>query len=592
MGGASAMGEQLKIVLGIGIAPDERDALCAAADEGFRFAYADSAEEALRRAAVSAPDVVLCDMAAPGAEGILERLRGDGIPSGFSIFALVPEGDEDAQVDALERGADGVISLPIDPRFVRARIKSALRNRSAAEARLQEINDQLRFLNEASRFLLVGTDPDNSIRLALEKVRDYFEGDRTYVFELDDERALASNTYEHCSPGVRSEQQNLQKLPRAVYRRILGILETGESICLEGIEAVLGSGLDENGILTSQGIEGIILVPLRTEEGLVGFMGVDNPKRNASHASHLAALGDYMTAILRRRDDEQQILRDNRVLRDLMKDMPGGFVQQIVTPDGRTIPQFINEEFCRMSGMSHDECVEFYSTDGFTGVHPDDNEMAKEALGALIATRETLTLRLRLVRGDGGYVPMQVFYRVTDDRDGNLLLSGYYTDLTEQLASEEREMAEHDELTGLFNRTKLARMRDGAYLGLSSCGVLFFDVNRLKVVNDTLGHEHGDVMLRLVADGIRAIADDRVHGYRYGGDEFIVVACDGEEEELAELAQRWRMAAHRLSEDREVVATASIGSAWGRAPFTLGDLIRRADQAMYDEKRRMRRDIG
>lgn len=245
-----------------------------------------------------------------------------------------------------------------------------------------------------------------------------------------------------------------------------------------------------------------------------------------------------------------------------------------------------------MSGMSHDECVEFYSTDGFTGVHPDDNEMAKEALGALIATRETLTLRLRLVRGDGGYVPMQVFYRVTDDRDGNLLLSGYYTDLTEQLASEEREMAEHDELTGLFNRTKLARMRDGAYLGLSSCGVLFFDVNRLKVVNDTLGHEHGDVMLRLVADGIRAIADDRVHGYRYGGDEFIVVACDGEEEELAELAQRWRMAAHRLSEDREVVATASIGSAWGRAPFTLGDLIRRADQAMYDEKRRMRRDIG
>ena len=388
---------------------------------------------------------------------------------------------------------------------------------------------------------------------------------------------------------MSSEQRNLQNLPCEVYRLTLDILKTGESICFDGVEAIVESGLNENDILTNQGIEGLILVPLRTGERLVGFMGVDNPTRNVSHASHLAALGDYMTAILHRRDNEEQILRDNRVLHDLMEDMPGGFVQQIVTPDGRTVPFFINDEFCRMSGMSHDECVAFYSTDGFTGVHPDDNEMAKEALEELIATRDTVTLRLRLIRGDGSYVPMQVFYRVTDDRDGNLLLSGYYTDLTEQLALEEREKAEHDQLTGLYNRTRLARMRDGEYLGLSSCGVLFFDVNHLKIVNDTQGHERGDVMLKLVADGIHAITGERVHGYRYGGDEFIVVVCGGGEDELPALVERWEAAMRKLSQDREVAATAAVGSAWSRAPFTLGDLIRRADHAMYDEKQRVRR---
>lgn len=464
----------------------------------------------------------------------------------------------------------------------------ALEEQRRAEQQARETNDQLRFLNDASRYLLAGSDPDDSIRLALDKTREYFGGDRSYVFELDDEKGLTSNTYEVCALGAAPQQENLQNLPYAAYRHLMGILERGESVCIESAEAILASGIDDDHVITNQGIESIILVPLRAGEQLVGFMGVDNPTRNTSHASHLAALGDYVTAILHRRDDEEQILRDNRVMRDLMNDMPGGFVQQLVTPDGRTVPQFINDEFCRMSGMSHDECVRFYNTDGFTGVHPDDCEMAKEALEELIANRDTLTLRLRLIRGDGSYVPMQVFYRVTDDRDGNLLLSGYYTDLTEQLALEERELAEHDQLTDLYNRTRLVRMRDGDYLGLSSCGVLFFDVNHLKLTNDTQGHERGDAMLRLVADGIHAIEDDRVHGYRYGGDEFIVVVCGGEEDELPALVERWKEAMRGLSTDREVVATAAVGSAWSRAPFTLGDLIRRADQAMYDEKQRGR----
>lgn len=509
----------------------------------------------------------------------LRTLRGDGSYLPFHLVGRVAE----------KGPSKTVMYTTYTPISEETRsLGAALADQRRAERRAREINEQLQFLNDASRYLLVGADPDDSIRLALEKMRAYFAGDRAYVFELDEEEGLTSNTYECCAPGVSSEQESLQNLPSAAYARTLGILGTGESICLDGAEAIAASGIDEHGVITAQGIESIILVPLRSGERLVGFMGVDNPARNVSHASHLVALGDYVTAILRRRDDEEQILHDNRVMHDLMKDMPGGFVQQRVTPDGRTIPLFINEEFCRMSHMSHRECIEFYSADGFTGVHPDDVEMANEALDKLVSTRDTITLRLRLIRGDGGYVPMQVFYRVTDDRDGNLLLSGYYTDLTEQLAREEREKAERDELTGLFNRTRLARMRDDAYLGLASCGVLFFDVNHLKAVNDTQGHEQGDVMLRLVADGIHAISDERVHGYRYGGDEFIVVACDCDEAELAALVARWEEALRALCENRAVVATAAVGSAWSRAPFTLSDLIRRADRAMYDEKQRAR----
>lgn len=589
MAGANAVEEQPDTTLLLAcLTAADRAVLEEALGQGFRLSFAESAREALDAAQMNAPAAVLFSAISPGIGALLEQLRNDESPRSPLVFALAPKDDEDTQMAALEQGADGVIPLPMGPRLVRARIKSALCSRNAAAARSRETSEQLRFLNDASRYLLAGADPDESIRLALVKTREYFEGDRAYAFEIDDEGKLVSNTYECCAPGVTAEQQNLQDLPCSTCQLTLDVLETGKSIRLDDVEAILESGLDENRILTSQGIESLILVPLRTGERLVGFMGVDNPARNASHAGHLAALGDYMTAILHRRDNEEQILRDNRVLRDLMNDMPGGFVQQLVTPDGRTVPHFINEEFCRMSGMSHRECTEFYSTDGFTGVHPEDEEMARRALEKLIATRETITVRLRLIRGDGSYVPMQVFYRVTDDRDGNLLLSGYYTDLTEELAAKERAIAERDELTGLPNRTRLARMRAGAYQGLSSCGVLFFDVNHLKTVNDTQGHGRGDALLKLVADSIRSITDERVHGYRYGGDEFLVVACDGDEAELAKLVERWKEHLGKLAETRDVVATAAVGICWSEAPFTLNNLIKRADEAMYADKRRVR----
>lgn len=466
------------------------------------------------------------------------------------------------------------------------RRKELLDELRSAERLARETNEQLRLLSDVSRYLLTGDDPAEAIRAALAETAAYFDGDRAYLFELDAERKTSSNTYEHCAPGVASERDRLQNIPFEQQAHTLALLEGGASLYLEDTSAVPDVGIRE------RGVGSLVLVPLCSGETLSGFMGVDNPRRNVGRIDHLGGLGDSVAAILQRRDSEEQILRDNRVMHDLMSDMPGGFVQQLVSPDGRTVPIFINDEFCRMSGMSHDECAGFYGTDGFTGVHPDDEEMAREALEKLIVTRETITLRLRLFRGDGGYVPMQVFYRVTDDRDGNLLLSGYYTDLTEQLAVEERALAEHDELTGLFNRTKLAHMRTGSYRDLASCGVLFFDVNHLKTVNDNEGHERGDMLLRLVADGIASIADERVHGYRYGGDEFLVVACDGAADELDELVGRWSARMRQLADERKVEATAAVGCAWSEAPFTLNDLIRRADRAMYADKHRAKQDEG
>lgn len=470
-------------------------------------------------------------------------------------------------------------------------LSAALSDQRKAEKLAQETTEQLHFLNDVSQYLLMRNAPGQAILLSLKRILEYFDGDRAYIFEMDDEKQISHNTYEYCAAGVTSEKVNLQNVPYATQEYVLRVFKGKGNVCIEDTVELARSGIDEKQIITSQGIHSLLLVPMWIGEKLTGFMGVDNPRRNISHIDQLAALGDYMATMILRRNNEAQILIDNRIMQDLMNDMPGGFVQMKMYPDGQIEPVFINEEFCRMSGMSHEQCVEHYGRNAYTGLHPGDQEMVRIALTDLIEKRNTCTLRLRLSKGDGSYVPMQVFYRVTDDNAGNLYLNGYYTDLTEQIALEEREMAEHDELTSLFNRTKLAHMRKGEYQTLTSCGILFFDVNHLKVVNDTQGHEKGDELLCLVAESIRSITGRRIHGYRYGGDEFLVVVCDGKKSELVRLVELWRARMDMLSEDKEMTASAAVGMAWSDAPVSLDNLIQKADKAMYADKQKNKRSL-
>lgn len=151
-----------------------------------------------------------------------------------------------------------------------------------------------------------------------------------------------------------------------------------------------------------------------------------------------------------------------------------------------------------------------------------------------------------------------------------------------------RHLCEHDELTYLFNRTKLAEMMDTEYRELSSCAVLFFDINFLKEVNDTHGHEAGDALLCQFAESIRSIANHDVHPYRYGGDEFIVIVCNAQESDLDVLLEMWRDRLNHLCRRSGLPCSVAVGRAYSEAPFTLDELILQADEAMYQNKRAMK----
>jgi diguanylate cyclase (GGDEF)-like protein len=153
-----------------------------------------------------------------------------------------------------------------------------------------------------------------------------------------------------------------------------------------------------------------------------------------------------------------------------------------------------------------------------------------------------------------------------------------------------RYLAEHDDLTGLHNRRALLAHLD-ARLAADQPGpvsALFFDLDRLKAINDYLGHTAGDWFIRVLAERLREGVDGPTLIARLGGDEFVVVPAAPMDADAAEA-----LAFHLQSRLRERVAidgemltrTVSIGVALGiPGRDTTSDLLRRADQAVLTAK--------
>ena len=165
------------------------------------------------------------------------------------------------------------------------------------------------------------------------------------------------------------------------------------------------------------------------------------------------------------------------------------------------------------------------------------------------------------------------------------------------LDRELRHLAITDDLTGLYNRRgffasathqlKVAQ-RNGQNLLLFCC-----DVDDLKTINDSYGHQEGDLALIHTADVLETTFRDSDILARFGGDEFVVLASEasdqGQETILFRLEQNLKTA---NAEESRFKLSLSIGVARydSKFPSTLGDLMMRADRAMYEHKAAHRRN--
>lgn len=155
-----------------------------------------------------------------------------------------------------------------------------------------------------------------------------------------------------------------------------------------------------------------------------------------------------------------------------------------------------------------------------------------------------------------------------------------------------RFLAHHDALTGLANRARLIEKLENALAILPLRGgclaVHFIDLDHFKEVNDSLGHDGGDFLLKTIAERLRAVTRAGDIVARLGGDEFVVVQTDiNGKDQVEDFARRLASAvnAPMKLKEQEIVATVSVGVALAPADGTSPErLLKSADLALYKSK--------
>lgn len=339
------------------------------------------------------------------------------------------------------------------------------------------------------------------------------------------------------------------------------------------------------------GFRSACVLPLHVADGVVGTLSIHSSMTDAFGPPEVQLLGELSEALaygIGRLRDTASLKTSEVRFRALASAAPLGILE--ITADG--LVTYANSKIAELSATAAES---FMGHGWIDAIHPDD----LPALAKLVdrpraeASRNKVVTNFRIRRPDGEVRHVRALAAPEQQSlDTNYVV--IVEDVTEELRAKEEltRQAYYDTLTGLANRAlfldrlhhELARRRRDR----TNLAVLFLDLDRLKIVNDSLGHETGDALLREVGERFARTVRMGDTAARFSGDEFIFLVRDVRDVRDAIGAAKRLLAVLEppIEHDgHELVVTASVGIIIP-ADDTLdgATVVRDADTAMYRAK--------
>jgi diguanylate cyclase (GGDEF)-like protein/PAS domain S-box-containing protein len=452
----------------------------------------------------------------------------------------------------------------------------------------------------AERFLR-GSRWEDSLPVVLARLGEATAASRVFLYGAPTDGAPPT------APVRRWEAPGAPPVPAGAELALAGAAEA-----LEAWSAPLREGRVLAGITSAQPpaiaalfagwlVRSFALVPVQAGEAMWGVLGLADCHRDrpwsAGELEGLRTAGEVLGAAIQRQEDERALRASEERFRVLVHNVPG--VVYLCRNDERYSMLYLSEAVRELTGRP---AVDFLADRvSFVDLyHPEDSASVAPQVDAALAARQPFQFTYRLQHTDGSWRWIEERGQGVFDDSGRLeYLEGSLVDVSDRKRAEAELLhhALHDPLTDLPNRALLldrlqiamARARRG--LG-EPCAVLLVDVDRFKVVNDSLGHAHGDTLLVAIAERLRGCLRPGDTIARLGGDEFALVL-----ESLVEPADALRVAERIRATlespfqvgGHEVYSGASIGIAMASARYAKAEeMLRDADTAMYQAKARGR----
>jgi diguanylate cyclase (GGDEF)-like protein/PAS domain S-box-containing protein len=375
-------------------------------------------------------------------------------------------------------------------------------------------------------------------------------------------------------------------------------LQRGDTI--EGSVAALPGG----DVLANDGTRVTLQVPLRCAGDWWGFVGFDDCRSDrewtAEERRALETVAAAMDAALQRLRREEDVRLHEERYRSMVENGPA--ITYIDGVDDTASTIYISPQVERILGYSPQE----WRNDGELWpriLHPDDRTRALAENERHNETGEPFLMEYRLIAKDGGVVWVHDEATIVRDERGVPRYShGVMVDISDRKGAEEQVVfrAYHDELTGLPSQAMFDELLD---LSVSradrhdgAVAVLCVDIDDFRLVNDSLGHDAGDGILRLVAERLREATRETDLVARRGGDRFLMLLADLDRGETGEAAAiRAEAVAQRIRDSldapfdvggTELYVRASVGiSLFPQDAEDAASLQRNAEAAMFEAKK-------
>ncbi|MFA5625868.1 MAG: diguanylate cyclase [Thiohalomonadaceae bacterium] len=504
-----------------------------------------SGEQALEICKQRHFDLVLLDLLMPGINGFETLANLKKLPSFGStpIIFLTAQDDLASECSALEMGADDYITKPFKPSLVRLRVANVIE-------RIRLLRHLTLALASADLGLWSWNLASGQIRIADEWSNKLSDANGKIARRVQGWTALA---HPHC-------QVRIVQARNAYLAGDLPVFEAD--------------------------------IRLRALNGEWQWFNIYGKSDN-----HLSLFGTYQN-INAKKTAELALLESEERLR-LVMDATGEGVW-----DWRVNAPIIshNAAWNRMLGLT--EKTQEHSIDfAHSLIHPDDLDAYRSSLDACLAYNQPFAIEYRMQRANGSYIWVRDHGKVVERTAAGvaLRLVGAMQDISASKLLEEkyRRLALFDTLTGLPNRRLLLdRMEQtaGQSKRLNALGaLLFIDIDRFKQLNDSLGHDYGDMMLIEVGHRLQSCVRHMDTVARLSGDEFIVMLplLSTERKEALHAAQAignkilFALSPPYQLKEHSHHSTPSIGlTLFPSTPNEkIEDILKRADKAMYEAKR-------
>ena len=282
--------------------------------------------------------------------------------------------------------------------------------------------------------------------------------------------------------------------------------------------------------------------------------------------------------------DKEKLIKELRRLQTILAKVPAViYTYKMVA--GKRLFTYVNEKVVNVLGLEA-KAIMAEPDAWIRRVHPEDLALLEAGPGPQNEKHQGL-LEFRFDCGAGDYCWLQEKQNVTTNEEGETEIVAICWDITERKLSEERirYMSFHDTLTGLYNRVfmeeEMQRLDTQRQLPLS---IIMADLNDLKLINDTYGHEMGDELLITVARTLRASCRREDILSRWGGDEFVILLPKTTRQEAERLGKRIRKNC-RANCIGDIPISLALGVASKKDPaVSLYDVLKEAEVLMYKQK--------